>query len=86
MSRLGGLRTVGAVASRPDLWITALRQARRTAANGWWRRPPFLPLPSREYLAFRALTQYGETQRPPRAEDVVDYLAWCREWERTLRR
>jgi hypothetical protein len=83
---VGGLKTVGAVARRPDLWITAFRQARRTAANGWWRRPPFLPLPSREYLAFRSLTQYGETQRPPRPEDVVDYLAWCREWERTLRR
>ena len=86
MSRAGGLKTAGAVARRPDLWSTALRQARRTAPTGWWRRPPFLPVPSREYLAFRSLTQYGETQRSPSPEDVVDYLAWCREWDRALRR
>ena len=86
MSRAGGLKTAGAVARRPDLWTTALRQARRAAPTGWWRRPPFLPVPSREYLAFRTLTQYGETQRPPSPEDVVDYLAWCREWDRALRR
>ena len=50
------------------------------------RQTPFLPVPPREYLAFRSLTQYGETQRPPSPEDVVDYLAWCREWDRALRR
>ena len=86
MSRVGGLRTLAAVGRRPHLWTTALRQARRTAPTGWWRQPPFLPVPSREYLDFRALTQYGETRRPPSPEDVVDYLAWCRDWERALRR
>lgn len=72
----------GAVARRPDLWPTALRQARRTAAPGWWRRPPFLPVPSEEYLGFRLLTQYGSTDAAPDPGDVVDYLAWCRDWER----
>jgi hypothetical protein len=30
------------------------------------------------------VTQYGETDRPPHPGDVVDYLAWCRGWERSL--
>jgi hypothetical protein len=29
------------------------------------------------------VTQYGETDRPPDPDDVVDYLAWCRDWDRT---
>ena len=59
-------------------------RSRRTAAPGWWRRPPFLPVPTAEYLHFRMVTQYGETDRPPHPGDVVDYLAWCRGWERSL--
>ena len=40
---------MGAVARRPALWRTSLRQARRLAPRGWWRRPPFLPLPAPGY-------------------------------------
>jgi hypothetical protein len=67
-----------AVLARPGLWLTALRQVRRLARPGWWRRPPFLPLPDREYLAFRLVTQYGDAGHRPIAADVVSYLAWCR--------
>jgi hypothetical protein len=81
-----GLRTVGAIARRPGLWLTALRQARRLTPTGWWRRPPFLPVPAKDYLAFRTVTQYGEIGRRPSPEDVVDYLEWCREWDTTLGR
>ena len=81
---IDAVRMGGALAKRPDLWRTALRQARRTAQPGWWRHRPFLPLPSGEYLHFRLVTQYGETGGPPAPHDVVDYLAWCREWERSL--
>lgn len=82
----GGMRTVFAIARRPGLWWTALRQARRLTPTGWWRRPPFLPVPAKDYLAFRAVTQYGEIGRSPSPEDVVDYLEWCQEWDTTLRR
>jgi hypothetical protein len=81
---VGAARIAAAVARRPSLWPTAARQARRTARPGWWKRPPFVPLPTDEYLHFRTVTQYGETERPPHPGDVVDYLAWCREWERSL--
>jgi hypothetical protein len=85
--RIGGLaRIAAALARRPSLWPTALRQAHRTAGRRWWRHRPFLPLPSGAYLAFRLQTQYGETGVIPEPGDVLKYLAWCREWERTGRR
>jgi len=74
------------VARRPELWTTALRQARRTAPPGWWRRRPFLPVPGRGYLQFRMLTQYGDGSARPVPGDVVAYLEWCREWCREWNR
>jgi hypothetical protein len=73
------------VAAHPDLWATALRQARRLVPPGWWRRPPFLPRPDRAYLAFRLETQYGDTAARPSADDVVAYLRWCRAQDRIAR-
>jgi hypothetical protein len=68
-----------AVLRNPRLWPTAARQLRRTARRGWWRRPPFLPLPSPDYVRFRLLTQYGDaaTSTP---DDVISFLRWCRDW------
>ena len=66
-----------ALARRPALWGTACSQTFRLAAPGWWRRAPFLPLPTADYLAFRLETQYGNDQ-PPKPADVVTYLHWCR--------
>jgi len=71
-----------AVASRPRLWPTALRQARRLAAPGWWRRTPFLPIPAADYLRFRVVTQYGSDVRHPATADVLNYLTWCQRVER----
>ena len=34
-------------------------RSRRLARPGWWRRPPFLPLPAPDYLRFRMETAYG---------------------------
>jgi hypothetical protein len=67
-----------AVAGRPALWPTAVRQARRLAPAGWWRRPPFLPVPDRAYLGLRSVTQYGDAGHRLEPGDVVQYLAWCR--------
>jgi len=72
------------VALRPRLWPVAVGQTRRIASPGWWRRPPFLPLPARDYLHFRLRTQYGAAGEPePR--DVVTYLEWCRQMGRNRR-
>ncbi|MEP1126229.1 MAG: hypothetical protein ABJH68_20290 [Ilumatobacter sp.] len=75
------IRSGLAVARRPRLWSTAARQARRTSAPGWWKRRPFLPVPSGEYLRFRLLTQYGDDEHAWDPDDVVRYLEWCRSWE-----
>lgn len=75
-----------AVARRPDLWVTAVRQLRVLARPGWWRRPPFLPLPPRDYLRFRLQTAYGgDGTGTVRGEDLVSYLRWCRAWRELTR-
>ncbi|MFN8017899.1 MAG: hypothetical protein U0P45_07225 [Acidimicrobiales bacterium] len=66
-----------AVLVRPSLWGVAVVQLFRLAQPGWWRRAPFLPVPDRDYLAFRLETQYGSDPHPE-AHDVVTYLHWCR--------
>jgi len=71
-------RAAMAVAVRPALWLTAVVQLGRLAPAGWWRRWPLLPVPDREYLRFRLVTQYGDPDRQPEPADVVTYLEWCR--------
>jgi hypothetical protein len=66
-----------AVVVRPWLWATALRQLLRVARRGWWRRPPFLPVPDPGYVGFRLETAYGPNAAPA-AADLVAYLEWCR--------
>ena len=72
------LPVVAAVARRPSLWPTAVRQVKVLAEPGWWRRRPFLPMPAPGYLRFRLQTAYGETRGEPAPEDVVAYLRWVR--------
>jgi hypothetical protein len=81
-----GTAAVLAVLVRPSLWFTAVRQAFRLAPNGWWRRPPFLPIPDVRYLRFRLETQYGDAMHATEPQDLVTYLAWCRSYQRDLRR
>ena len=66
---------------RPGLWSTAARQAIRLARQGWWLRPPFLPLPDADYLRFRLVTMYGgdgDSDMDP--ADLIAWLRWCKEW------
>ena len=63
---------------RPALWPAALRQTQRFARDGWWHRPPFLPLADPAYIAFRLETQYGRADAHPEPADVVAYLRWSR--------
>ncbi len=73
---------VGVVLRHPSLWLTAIRQGRRLVPVRWWATSPFLPLPSRAYLEFRLVTQYGDISHRPEPEDVLNYLRWCRDWQR----
>ncbi|HVE45581.1 MAG TPA: hypothetical protein VNA57_02375 [Acidimicrobiales bacterium] len=79
------LKILPALAVRPHLWVTALRQVLVLAPPGWWRRRPFLPLPDAAYLAFRLETMYGDRAAQPAPADVVAYLEWCRSHRQVLR-
>jgi hypothetical protein len=76
------LRSAAAVLGEPGLWPTAARQVGRLTVPGWWRRPPFLPLPDRDYLGFRLQTMYGDAARTPEADDLLTWLRWCRQFDR----
>lgn len=86
------LRWLGAAAAavtvHPSLWATAARQALALARPGWWRRPPFVPVPAAGYLRFRLETAYGgRGDRRPPPGDLLTYLRWCRSarrWRRPL--
>ncbi len=74
--RTGLVAAAGAVAARPRLWSAALRQAQVLVPTGWWRRPPFLPLPDRSWLGFRMTTAYGDPGAPVDVDDLLVWLAW----------
>lgn len=57
-----------------DLVTVAWRFRRRD----WLTRPPFLPVPSRTYLAWRMYTAFGDSQAVPTVQDVIRYARWAR--------
>lgn len=69
-----------AVAAHPSLWWTGVAALARLSRRGWWRRPPFLPVPGEAYWNFRLVTAFGGSGVDAVLEgaDVVAYLQWCR--------
>jgi len=47
--------------------------------RGWYRHPPFLPLPPAEYVRWRMYTAYGDERAVPPVDDVLRYARWRRE-------
>jgi hypothetical protein len=70
---------VGAVMVHPSLWWAAVSAMARLSRRGWWRRPPFLPVPGDAYWDFRLVTAFGGTGADAvmSRDDVVAYLRWC---------
>jgi hypothetical protein len=64
---------------RPRLAVDLLRLAWSFRARDWWRHPPFLPLPPREYMRWRMFTAYGDEDAIPPVGDVVNFARWRRE-------
>ena len=73
-----GVRVFLAVLVRPTLWGVAMHTWWRTTPSRWWARAPHLPVPSRDYLRFRLVTQYGRNDADIVPGDVLNYLAWCK--------
>lgn len=61
----------------PSLALALVRVGWRFRRRHWWRRAPFLPLPSSEYLHWRMHTAYGDGGYVPAADDVVRYARWA---------
>ena len=50
----------------------------RFRRRGWYRRWPFLPLPSRKYMEWREHTAFGSADARPTLDQLVRYLSWAR--------
>ena len=61
---------------RPRLIPWLLRAGWAFRARNWYRRPPFLPLPPRSYLAWRMETAYGDVNAVPTLDELERYLVW----------
>lgn len=70
------LRFVRQLLRRPRLFPALLRAAWRFRARDWYRRPPFLPLPPEDYLAWRFETAYGPAEAGPTPAEIERYLRW----------
>jgi hypothetical protein len=65
--------------ANPRLALDLLRTGWAFRRRRWWTRPPFLPLPDRDYLRWRMLTAYADEGAVPPPEDVVRFARWRRE-------
>ena len=60
----------------PSLARDLVRVAWRFRARRWFIRPPFLPIPGRDYVRWRMHTAYGDAGAVPSVEEVVRYARW----------
>ena len=70
------LRMAGMALRRPRIIPYLLRAAWAFRARGWYRRPPFLPLPPRSYMRWRMETAYGDPAAMPTLDEMERYLVW----------
>lgn len=79
-------RLLTALLGRPRLWATAVSAVSTYAPNGWYRKFPFLPIPTAEFLEFRSYTAYGKSagsESMPDSDDFILYLEWFRKYRDT---
>ena len=70
---------------RPALWPAMLSAAWAFRPRGWYRRPPFLPLPSRAYMRWRLETAYGDPDAVPPEDELARFITWSAEMRRHMR-
>ena len=69
---------------RPLLWPALLSAAWAFRPRNWYRRPPFLPLPSKAYMRWRLQTAYGEPDAVPPADEIARFVTWSAEMRRRM--
>jgi hypothetical protein len=72
------LRLVAHAAVRPRVAWDLLTLVWAFRRRRWYLRPPFLPLPPAEYIAWRLYTVYGEEHAVPPVQDVLRFARWRR--------
>jgi hypothetical protein len=63
-----------------------LRIGWRFRRRGWYRRPPFIPLPALAYIRWRMYTAYGDEGVTPPVRDIERYAHWTGRFSSFLRR
>ncbi|TVP58400.1 MAG: hypothetical protein EA351_03715 [Gemmatimonadales bacterium] len=69
----------------PGAWPDLIGLAWAARRRGWWRRPPFLPLPPAAYLRWRNETAYGEPTATGSDRELLRYLRWAARMRRGSR-
>jgi len=72
------LHAIVGVVVRPYLWPTAVGALFALARSGWWKRPPFLPIPDPAVVSWRVTTAYGQPDMTLVDADLLSYLRWRR--------
>lgn len=80
------LRMLGLALRRPRTIPHLLGAAWAFRARGWYRRPPFLPVPSAAYMRWRMETAYGDPDAAPPEDHLIRFLDWGAEMRRRIRR
>ena len=71
------LRVAARALVRPRLLFLLLGTAWRFRRSGWYRKPPFLPLPPAEYMQWRQHTAYGDEPRTSTPAELEAYVRWA---------
>ena len=61
---------------KPRLLALLLLAGWRFRRRGWYRRPPFLPLPSADYMNWRLHTAFGDDTSALNVRNLESYLRW----------
>jgi hypothetical protein len=69
---------------KPRLLLLLLGAAWHFRRRGWYRRPPFLPLPSSQYMNWRTHTAFGDEPVDLSVGNLESYLRWTA-WMRKQR-
>ena len=62
---------------RPTVIPALLAAAWTFRRRHWYRRPPFLPLPSASFLRWRLDTAYGDPEARPPLDEAERFLRWA---------
>ena len=56
--------------------VVLFRAGWKLRSTGWWKRAPYLPLPSKKYWEFRMTTLGGSSHVRPTPSAMIDAAKW----------